>query len=88
MVGVGKTAITVKAELAGHGLVAVKCIPASESLARVGEDGDAPIRLPFEVLLHSTLRHQRIPRLLGVCLDGTEILMVQDYVAGAGADEG
>ncbi|QDZ17727.1 protein kinase [Chloropicon primus] len=100
MIGIGKSAITVKARLSNYGLVAVKCIPVATLVDEEeggggkaspgGVDGmDVLLSLPLEILLHSLLDHERIPRLIGVCMERTEILMIQELVApSAGVGEG
>jgi len=85
MIGVGKSAITVKARMPKYGLVAIKCIPTerlSETEGTVGSR-DSSFRLPLEVLIHSLLDHPRIPRLIGVCIETSEVLLIQELVSGA-----
>uniref|UniRef100_A0A7S1MZX5 Protein kinase domain-containing protein n=1 Tax=Phaeocystis cordata TaxID=118079 RepID=A0A7S1MZX5_9EUKA len=92
MVGVGTSAIVVKAKMQGHGLVAVKCIPTTESFEERGGrrrqgagDDEVSLRLPFEILLHSLLEHERIPRFVGVCMKKTEFLFIQQLVTSSDA---
>ncbi len=90
MVGVGTSAIVVKAKMRGHGLVAVKCIPTAESFEERGRhhgarEDEVSLRLPFEILLHSLLKHERIPRFVGVCMKKTEFLFIQQLVTSSDA---
>ena len=90
MVGVGKGAVVVKAKLSKHGLVAVKCIPTTQQVLedRVGIRGDDfSLSLPSEILIHSLLRHERIPQFIGICLDRTEVLLIQQLVATSALSE-
>ena len=73
MIGIGKTAVTVKANLNGYGQVAVKSIPIDLSL----HTGNDAFDIPFELSILSSLNHSRIPSLIGACIEMTELLVIQ-----------
>jgi serine/threonine protein kinase len=94
MIGIGKGAITVKARMANGELVAAKCIPISsenpfETTATSADGGDniSSWTLPREILLHSLLKHKRIPALIGICTKANEVLLIQELVTNSFSSE-
>ena len=90
VVGCGRSAITVTAELRGYGIVAAKALPRRLNANSTHDDASSSsssslmLSLPYEVVVLSLLGgHPRVPKLVGVCIEADEILVLQEFVRGS-----
>ncbi|KAG9145668.1 hypothetical protein Leryth_018721 [Lithospermum erythrorhizon] len=73
----------------GFGAVYKGCLPNGQEIAvkRLAKDsGQGDLEFKNEVLLVAKLQHRNLVRLLGFCLEGTERLLIYEYMPNASLD--